>query len=79
VVLINFPGSVVGVNNVTEMMLYNAEMLVDGLKYFEYRVELESYKSAVSFWQYTTIGVALLAVVEAIIIVLLAVRAKKRE
>ena len=79
VVLINFPGSVVGVNNVTEMMLYNAEMLVDGLKYFEYRVELESYKSAVSFWQYTTIGVALLAVVEAIIIVLLVVRAKKRE
>jgi len=79
VVLINFPGSVVGVNNVTEMMLYNAETLVDGLKYFEYKVELESYKSTVSFWQYTTIGVVLLAVVEAIIIVLLVARTKKHE
>ncbi|MCD6515509.1 MAG: zinc ABC transporter substrate-binding protein [Candidatus Odinarchaeota archaeon] len=79
VVLINFPGSVVGINNVTEMMLYNAEMLADGLKYYEYKVELESYKSAVSFWQYATIGVVLLAVIEAVIIVLLVVRAKKHE
>lgn len=79
VALINFPGAVVEVRNVTEMMLYNAELLVDGLKYFEYKVELESYRTAVSFWQYTAIGLMLLVTVEAIIIVLLVVRAKKRE
>lgn len=79
VVLINFPGSVVGVNNVTEMMLYNVRLLADGLKFYEYRVELASYKSAIDFWQYTAMGIALLAVIEVIIIIMLIVRTRKHE
>jgi len=77
VVLINFPDAVVGIHNVTEMMLYNVEQLSDGLKYFDYKVELNSYKETANLWQYISAGIGLFAVIEAIIIISFVKREKK--
>ncbi len=78
VALINFPEAVPEVHNVTEMMLYNARVLADGLKHFEYKAELEACRAATRLWQYTAVGLALLAAVEAAIIVLAVVKARRR-
>ena len=77
VVLINFPDAVVGIHNVTEMMLYNVEQLSDGIKYFDYKVELNSYKETANLWQYISAGIGLFAVIEAIIIISFVKREKK--
>ncbi len=71
VILINFPESVVGVSNITDMMLYNARILADSLKYYEYKAEIDVYKADVNLWRGATIGVTLLAIVEGIALVLL--------
>ena len=70
VVLINFPGVVPEANNLTEMMLYNAKLLANALEDYEYHVEIQKLRGEVSLWKWTTFGLIILCVIEAVIIVL---------
>ena len=71
VVLINFPEAVPSIKNVTDMMIYNAKMLIKGLHDYENAHEINSLKNDVKFWSYVSIGLGLLLVIETIIIVVL--------
>ncbi len=76
VVLINFPEVVPGVSNVTEMMIYNAHQLADGLHTYGVMRETVQLRQEVETWQYVSLGLVLLVIIEAVIIVF---EAKKRE
>lgn len=76
VVLINFPESVPGVSNVTEMMLYNAKLLTKGLEHYEFIVENNVLKSEVKLWQYVSTGLVIVIAIESLVVVALV---KRRE
>ncbi len=76
VVLINFPEVVPGINNVTEMMLYNAHLLADGLHTYKVMRETVKLKQEAETWRYVSLGLALIVIIEAIIIIF---EARKRE
>ncbi len=69
VVLINFPGVVPEANNLTQMMLHNAKQLLDGLKYYDYKVQIQQLERKVDLWRWISIAFVILAIVEAIIII----------
>jgi len=77
VVLINFPDSVPGVNNVTQMMLYNAKLLADAVHNYKYIAENTQLRSEVDLWRTVSIGLLVVAVVEALLIMLQIRRGKK--
>jgi len=76
VVLINFPDVVPGINNVTEMMIYNAHELANGLHTYEVMKDVAKLKQEAETWRSISIGLGLLVVIEAVII---AFMVKKRE
>ena len=77
VVLINFPDSVPGVNNVTQMMLYNAKLLAEAVHDYKYIAENTQLRSEVDLWRTVSIGLLVVAVVEALLIMLQIRRGKK--
>ncbi len=77
VVLINFPDSVRGVNNVTQMMLYNAKLLAEAVHDYKYIAENTQLRSEVDLWRTVSIGLLVVVVVEALLIMLQIRRGKK--
>ena len=77
VVLINFPDSVPGVNNVTQMMLYNAKLLAEAVHDYKYIAENTQLRSEIDLWRTVSIGLLVVAVVEALLIMLQIRRGKK--
>ena len=77
VVLINFPDSVPGVNNVTQMMLYNAKLLAEAVHDYKYIAENTQLRSEVDLWRTVSIGLLVVVVVEALLIMLQIRRGKK--
>ncbi len=76
VVLINFPDSVPGIHNVTQMMLYNAKLLANAIHSYKYIVEASHLEGEVKSWRTACIGLIIIVVIEAIIIALQAGRRK---
>jgi len=79
VVLINFPGTMLEVNNLTAMMLYNAKLLADAVDEYEYRAQIQTLERKVSIWQYATVAIGIIALFEAMIIAVMVKRGKKIE
>ena len=77
VVLINFPDSVPGVNNVTQMMLYNAKLLAEAVHDYKYIAENTQLRSEIDLWRTVSIGLLVVVVVEALLIMLQIRRGKK--
>ncbi len=77
VILINFPDSVRGVNNVTQMMLYNAKLLAEAVHDYKYIAENTQLRSEVDLWRTVSIGLLVVVVVEALLIMLQIRRGKK--
>ncbi len=77
VVLINFPYSVPSVNNVTQMMLYNAKILAEAIHDYKFISENAKLKSEANFWKTVSMGLLVVVVVEAILIMLQAKRGRK--
>jgi len=74
VVLINFPEAVPGVNNVTEMMLYNAKVLADGLNKYETIKEMSSLKQEIELWKYVSWGCLFVIMIETALIIVMVKR-----
>ena len=74
VVLINFPEVVPGINNVTEMMLYNAKILADGLNKYETIKEMSSLKQEVELWKYVSWGCLFVIMIETALIIVMVKR-----
>ena len=77
VVLTNFPGIQPGVNNVTDMIKYNALQLAKALDEAETRAELLRTRSEVEFWRGLSTGLGSLAAVLAVSTTVLAVKVRR--
>jgi len=64
VVLINFPEAIPGIGNVTQMMLYNARVLADGLIEYSMIEHINNLREEKEIWQYSTIGLLILLIIE---------------
>ena len=78
VALTNFPQTAPNLNNMTQVMEWNAQKIVDALKNAELMGEVSSLKGQIEIWRTSTIATLIGAVLEAIIIVVLLMRMKRR-
>ncbi len=74
VVLVNFPDSVAGVHNVTEMMLYNAKLLENAMHSHKYIIEANTLKDKLETWRAVALGAIVIAIVEALVLAVQALR-----
>ena len=78
VALSNFPGTALGLNNVTEVMKYNARLLAEALKYYRWKSsaievgelyeEINSMQAEIKLWKYSFIASIILNVILIIVV-----------
>ena len=77
VALTNFPQTAPNLNNMTQVMIWNVQRIIDALKNAELMAEVSSLKREVETWRTAEIATLIVAALEAIIIVALRMRMKR--
>ncbi|KYH36992.1 MAG: periplasmic solute binding protein [Candidatus Bathyarchaeota archaeon B24] len=77
VALTNFPQTAPNLNNMTQVMMWNVQRIIDALRNAELMAEVSSLKREVETWRTAEIATLIVAVLEAIIIVALRMRMKR--
>ena len=76
VALTNFPLTAPNLNNMTQVMRWNVQKIIDALKNAELMAEVSSLKRQIATWRTAAIATLIAAVLEAIIIAVLLMRVK---
>ena len=78
VALTNFPQTAPKLNNMTQVMRWNVQRIIDALKNAELMAEVSSLKGQIETWRTAEIATLIAAALEAIIIAALLMRVRRR-